>query len=115
MGEIIKAAVASLGGISSSIVAISACLMLFVKPLRNWVARKFTNNQAITKGIVATLRHDITGIYHNYLPDKCLPAYERKNVVQLYEAYSEFNKNSYIQDVYAQMLTWPVDDGPGGE
>lgn len=56
----------------------------------------------------AALRHSITYIYQKYLPNKCLPANVKKDLCSLYEAYQGLNGNSYIHEIYEEMMKWNV-------
>ena len=43
------------------------------------------------------LRDDITRMYFKYLEDKQVPFYARKDMVQLYETYTDMGGNSYVK------------------
>ena len=57
---------------------------------------------------LAILRNTITHIYYKYLKDKAMPAYEKENLVSLYSQYSSLDGNSYIHQLYEEMLKWEV-------
>lgn len=57
---------------------------------------------------LAILRNTITHLYYKYLKDKAMPAYERENLVSLYNQYTNLDGNSYIHQVYEEMLKWEV-------
>lgn len=57
---------------------------------------------------LAILRNTITHLYYKYLPDKAMPYYERENLISLYQQYAYLDGNSYIHDIYEEMLKWEV-------
>ena len=57
---------------------------------------------------LAILRNTITHLYYKYLKDKAMPAYERENLVSLYNQYTSLDGNSYIHQLYEEMLKWEV-------
>lgn len=60
------------------------------------------------KSTRAALRHCITTIYQTYFPTKELPVNIKKNLCSLYEAYKKLNGNSYICEIYEEMMEWKV-------
>lgn len=57
---------------------------------------------------LAILRNTITHLYYKYLPDKAMPFYEKENLVSLYNQYQYLDGNSYIHQLYEEMLRWEV-------
>ena len=57
---------------------------------------------------LSILRDDITRLYFKYLEDKQVPFYARKDMVQLYETYTDMGGNSYVKTIYDEFMEWPV-------
>lgn len=57
---------------------------------------------------ICILRHEITLIYENYREKKEIPSRMRENLCSLYEDYSSRGGNSYVKQIYNEMLTWKV-------
>ena len=57
---------------------------------------------------LSILRDDITRLYFKYLEDKQVPFYARKDMVQLYETYTDIGGNSYVKTIYDEFMEWPV-------
>ena len=70
------------------------------------------SNQAMMENFkesqLSLLRDSITQLYFKYLPDKQVPAYGRKDMVNLFEAYEKLGGNSYVKTVYEEFMDWPV-------
>ena len=60
------------------------------------------------KSQLSILRDDITRMYFKYLEDKQVPFYARKDMVQLYETYTDMGGNSYVKTIYDEFMEWPV-------
>ncbi len=57
---------------------------------------------------LSILRDDITRLYFKYLENKQVPFYARKDMVQLYETYTDIGGNSYVKTIYDEFMEWPV-------
>ena len=70
------------------------------------------SNQAMMKNFkesqLSLLRDSITQLYFKYLPERQVPAYGRKDMVNLFEAYSRLGGNSYVRTIYQELMDWPV-------
>lgn len=60
------------------------------------------------KSQISILRDDITRLYFKYLEEKQVPFYARKDMVQLYETYTDMGGNSYVKTIYDEFMEWPV-------
>ena len=60
------------------------------------------------KSQLSILRDDITRLYFKYLEEKQVPFYARKDMVQLYETYTDMGGNSYVKTIYDEFMEWPV-------
>lgn len=54
----------------------------------------------------ASLRHEITYIYEKYKDKKILPGNTKKDLCSLYEVYILLNGNSYVHEIYEEMMKW---------
>lgn len=54
----------------------------------------------------ASLRHEITYIYEKYRDRKILPGNTKKDLCSLYEVYILLNGNSYVHEIYEEMMKW---------
>jgi hypothetical protein len=100
MTEIILGA----GAIAGATTAIIIALVMIIKPIRKRLYRAFGTNKAQ----LALLRNEITAIYYEHLPQKVLPAYVRRNLIMLNEAYVEVGGNCYVAVIFKDMMGWEV-------
>lgn len=57
------------------------------------------------------LRKELVDIYYKFLPYKKIPAYIKKTFMRLYEDYHLQGGNSFIEEVYKEVISWEtVDD-----
>lgn len=54
------------------------------------------------------MRAEIVKIYYRYLPYKKIPQYSRELLDKLFHDYHDQGGNSFIEDIYNEMKTWPV-------
>ena len=54
----------------------------------------------------ASLRHSITYIYEKYKDEKVLPGNTKNDLCSLYAAYTKLNGNSFIHEIYEEMMKW---------
>ena len=70
------------------------------------------SNQAMMENFkesqLSLLRDSITRLYFKYLPEREVPAYGRKDMVNLFESYKRLGGNSYVKTVYEEFMDWPV-------
>lgn len=69
------------------------------------IKEKLEKNDEATACI---LRHQITSTYERYLKEKKLPSHTKQDICYLYEKYIELGGNSYIKQIYSDMMTWEV-------
>ena len=107
MTEAIVAIIVALGGTAGIVKIIQA-----IKGTSNDVIEELEKIKLDLKQSketdLAILRNTITHLYYKYLPEKAMPAYEKENLVSLYNQYADLNGNSYIHQVYEEMLKWEV-------
>lgn len=57
------------------------------------------------------LRKELVDIYYKFLPYKKIPVYTKKTFMRLYEDYHFQGGNSFIEEVYKEVISWEtVDD-----
>ena len=57
------------------------------------------------------LRKELVDIYYKFLPYKKIPVYIKKTFMRLYEDYHLQGGNSFIEEVYKEVISWEtVDD-----
>lgn len=54
------------------------------------------------------LRSAITKIYYKYMDLGYIPQFERENVIYMHEQYKSMDGNSYIDEIYPEILKLPV-------
>lgn len=54
------------------------------------------------------MRAEIVKIYYRYLPYKKMLQYSRELLEKLFHDYHDQGGNSFIEDIYVEMKTWPV-------
>lgn len=74
-----------------------------VKTLLTGLKADIEKNQEATR---ASLRHEITYIYEKYKDRKVLPGNTKKDLCSLYEVYILLNGNSYVHEIYEEMMKW---------
>lgn len=133
--EIIKDIATVIGLVLSAITLITLCCKPLRRKIGN-VIRKASNMEetsqyldevrAITQQLMAAedqkqallehfresqlslLRDSITRLYFKYLPEKKVPAYGRRDMVDLFESYEKLGGNSYVKTIYEEFMEWPV-------
>lgn len=65
-------------------------------------------NEKSERSDMCILRHEITLIYETYKDKKKIPCKMRENLCFLYEDYVGRGGNSYIKQIYKEMLDWEV-------
>lgn len=70
------------------------------------------SNQAMMENFkesqLSLLRDSITRLYFKYLPEKQVPTYGRKDMVNLFESYQRLGGNSYVRTIYEEFMEWQV-------
>lgn len=57
---------------------------------------------------IVELRHSITEVYYQYCDKKSFSHNVKEDVCSLYEAYSKLGGNSYVHEIYEEMMSWEV-------
>ena len=58
---------------------------------------------------LATLRHDITYAYEKYKKTKKLPGNTKNDICSLYEIYVKMGGNSYVHEIFEEMMKWDTE------
>lgn len=58
---------------------------------------------------IVKLRHSITSIYYQYCDEKVITLNIKSDICSLYEAYKKLGGNSYVHELYDEMMTWKVE------
>lgn len=133
--EIIKNIGAIIGLVLSCITLITLCCKPIRKQLIGWIKhtsktdettqlmqefktllqshialdeKKQAQMDLISEAILDLLRDDITRIYFRYIGKGELPAYEKQNLVTLFERYTKMGGNSYIHNIYDELMELPL-------
>lgn len=54
------------------------------------------------------LRHSITQIYYDNCSTKTIDLNTKKDLCSLYEAYTSIGGNSFVHELYEEMMDWDV-------
>lgn len=54
------------------------------------------------------LRHSITEIYYKYCEEKSFSHNVKEDVCSLYAQYKDLGGNSYVHEIYNEMMEWEV-------
>lgn len=69
--------------------------------------QKLTDSEEVNEEATrASLRHSITYIYEKYKDEKVLPGNTKNDLCSLYTAYAKLNGNSFIHEIYEEMMKW---------
>lgn len=60
------------------------------------------------KALKCLLRSSITKIYYKYMDLGYIPQFERENVIYMHEQYKRMGGNSYVDEIYPEILKLPV-------
>lgn len=70
------------------------------------VHEKLKKNDEATACVI---RHQITSTYEQYRLAKKIPTHTKEDLCYLYEKYIELGGNSYVKQIYNDMMTWEVE------
>ena len=77
--------------------------------MRQAIDRIEHENERQRDAHLAELRNSITGIYYKHLEDKKLAAYEKEDLLKMYDVYAAWNGNSYVHAIVTEMRGWDVE------
>lgn len=58
---------------------------------------------------VCMLRHQITSTYEKFKDQKKFSSHTKEDLCYLYDKYIELGGNSYVKQIYTDMMTWDVE------
>lgn len=62
----------------------------------------------ISNGTRCQLRSEMLRIYYHNQKTETIRQYELENFIMLYEAYKALKGNSFIDQIYKEVMTWKV-------
>lgn len=65
-------------------------------------------DQQQEKALKCLLRSAITKIYYKYNDLGYIPQFERENVIYMHEQYKRMGGNSYVDEIYPEILKLPI-------
>lgn len=77
--------------------------------MREAIGRIEEENGRQREAHLAELRNGITGIYYKHLDDRKLAAYEKEDMLKMYDVYAKWNGNSYVHTIVKEMTDWNVE------
>lgn len=66
-------------------------------------------NESMQKNQETSLRHSITEVYYKYKDKKKFPNNVKQDICFLFSAYERLNGNSYVHEIYEEMMQWDTD------
>lgn len=79
------------------------------KELKESIAEMNKVIEFAEKNQVVSIRHSITEIYYKYKKEKTFPHNIKEDVCFLFEAYSALGGNSYVHEIYEEMMNWETE------
>ena len=76
-----------------------------IKELLQEINEEQTKNK---EALLASLRHSITKIYVKYRGEKLLSERSKQDLCSLYATYESLGGNSYVHEIYDDMMKWDV-------
>ena len=86
------------------ITGIVSALVLFVKPLRDWLFGLKAEREAMK----CLLRAQMLSTYYLYKDGEKIRQYDAENFELLYKAYKGLKGNSFIDGIYNTVKKWEV-------
>lgn len=83
---------------------IFSALVLFVKPVREWLFGQKAEREAIR----CLLRAEMLSTYYKDKDDEKIRQYDKENFVLSYKAYKALKGNSFIDDINETVKKWEV-------
>ncbi len=62
----------------------------------------------IVEGMRCQLRSEMLRIYYRHKDERRIRQYEKENFIKLYESYKALRGNSFIDDIYKEVMEWDV-------
>lgn len=65
-------------------------------------------NELQNEALLSLLRNNITHAYYKWMKLEYIPSYEKENLIKQYNVYHNLNGNSFIDEIYKEMLKLEV-------
>lgn len=91
--------------------AISDAVSPLAEDLKEIKERNKTQDDVLEKLVHSSndmMRAEIVKIYYRYLPHHKMLQYSRELLEKLFHDYHDQGGNSFIENLYNEMITWPV-------
>lgn len=89
---------------AGDICQILSCILLLVKPVREWLL----GMEEMKEGQRCLLRAEIVRIYYRHGKDKQLREFEYQNLEKCYKGYKALGGNSFVDHIYGEMQAWQI-------
>lgn len=83
---------------------VTGILGYFTAKIKSYKEKDLVQEEALK----CLLRSSITKIYYKYKELGCIPLYEKENVTYLHEQYKKMNGNSYVDELYPEIMQLPI-------
>lgn len=100
--------ITTIAQIASCITAVSAALVVFIKPIRNKVFKEKKEDDSQKEGLKCLLRTEILKIYYKNRDKQEIDQYEAENFMHLCNSYFALGGNSFVTEIYQHVITWKV-------
>lgn len=95
---------ALLSQVCSCITAVSAAILLLIRPLREWLS----GASRLREGQKCLLRSNMLRTYYRNRAQQTIRQYEYENFVCEYKAYKALKGNSFVDRIYREIQQWEV-------
>ena len=92
-------------GLFTGLLALANLCILAIRPLRE----RFLGTASIREGQRCTLRAYMLSTYYKHHDNDRIRQYEYENFILMYKAYKALGGNSFIDRIYAEVMTWEVE------
>lgn len=62
----------------------------------------------LTEAELNAIRNRITNMFYKYKDAYKIPSYEKKNLIEHYALYKKMHGNSYVDEIYKQLMELPA-------
>ena len=83
-------------------------LGFIVTGLLGYLIAYFKSQQEQKKALKCLLRSAITKIYYKYTELGYIPRFEKENASYLYSQYKAMKGNSYVDEIYPEIIKLPI-------
>lgn len=76
--------------------------------LANFVTESKRQSELQNEALLSLIRDNITSIYYKGLTAKTIKVFDKEALIKKFSIYSSMGGNSYIHEIYEEMMTWNV-------